>query len=32
VLTGLNRRIVKDVPAYALDKPESMQKFLDSVQ
>jgi [acyl-carrier-protein] S-malonyltransferase len=32
VLTGLTRRIVKDVPAYALDKPESMQKFLDSVQ
>jgi [acyl-carrier-protein] S-malonyltransferase len=32
VLTGLNRRIVKDVPAFALDKPESMQKFLDSVQ
>jgi [acyl-carrier-protein] S-malonyltransferase len=32
VLTGLNRRIIKDVPAYALDKPESMQKFLDSVQ
>lgn len=32
VLTGLARRIVKDVPAYALDKPESMQKFLDSVQ
>jgi [acyl-carrier-protein] S-malonyltransferase len=31
VLTGLTRRILKDVPAYALDKPESMQKFLDSV-
>jgi [acyl-carrier-protein] S-malonyltransferase len=31
VLTGLTRRIVKDVPAYALDRPESMQKFLDSV-
>jgi [acyl-carrier-protein] S-malonyltransferase len=32
VLTGLTRRIVKDVATYALDKPESMQKFLDSVQ
>ena len=31
VLTGLTRRILKDIPAYALDKPESMQKFLDSV-
>ena len=32
VLTGLTRRIVKDVATYALDKPENMQKFLDSVQ
>lgn len=31
VLTGLTRRIVKDVATYALDKPENMQKFLDSI-
>jgi [acyl-carrier-protein] S-malonyltransferase len=31
VLTGLNRRILKDVTCHALDKPESMTKFIESV-
>ena len=31
VLSGLSRRITKDVPAFALDTPASMQKFLDSM-
>jgi [acyl-carrier-protein] S-malonyltransferase len=31
VLSGLSRRITKDVPAFALDTPVSMQKFLDSM-
>ncbi len=31
VLTGLTRRIVKNVTTYALDKPENMQKFLDTI-
>ena len=31
VLSGLSRRITKDVPTFALDTPASMQKFLDSM-
>ena len=31
VLSGLSRRITKDVPSFALDTPASMQKFLDSM-
>ncbi len=31
VLSGLSRRITKDVPTFALDTPTSMQKFLDSM-
>ena len=31
VLTGLTKRIDKDVKSFALDKPASMQKFLDSM-
>lgn len=31
VLTGLTKRIDKEVKAYALDNPTSMQKFLDSM-
>ena len=31
VLSGLSRRITKDIPTFALDTPASMQKFLDSV-
>jgi len=31
VLTGLNKRIDKDVKSFALDTPASMQKFLDSM-
>lgn len=31
VLSGLSRRITKDVPAYSLDTPANMQKFLDSM-
>ena len=31
VLSGLSRRITKDIPTFALDTPTSMQKFLDSM-
>lgn len=31
VLSGLSRRITKEIPTFALDTPASMQKFLDSV-
>ena len=31
VLSGLSRRITKEVPTFALDTPASMQKFLDSM-
>lgn len=31
VLTGLNKRIAKDVPSYALGTAAGMQKFLDTV-
>jgi len=31
VLSGLSRRITKDVPTFALDTPAGMQKFLDSM-
>lgn len=31
VLSGLSRRITKDVPTFALDTPVAMQKFLDSM-
>lgn len=31
VLSGLSRRITKDIPTFALDTPASMQKFLDSM-
>ena len=31
VLTGLTKRIDKDVKSFALDSPASMQKFLDSM-
>lgn len=31
VLTGLTKRIVKDVPAFSLDSPASMQRFLDAM-
>lgn len=31
VLSGLSRRITKDVPTFSLDTPASMQKFLDSM-
>lgn len=30
VLTGLNKRIDKDIKGYAMDTPASMQKFLDA--
>jgi len=31
VLSGLSRRITKDVPAFALDTPASMEKFLNAM-
>lgn len=31
VLSGLSRRITKDIPTFSLDSPVSMQKFLDSM-
>ena len=31
VLSGLSRRITKDIPTFSLDTPTSMQKFLDSM-
>jgi len=31
VLSGLSRRITKEIPTFALDTPASMQKFLDSM-
>ena len=31
VLSGLSRRITKEIPTFALDTPAGMQKFLDSM-
>lgn len=31
VLSGLSRRITKDIPTFSLDTPASMDKFLDSM-